>query len=130
SDLEDGAWTVEVEMPGFTSLSRTVNIAASEIAQFDLRLASLQAPNQEQAATPRRKRDASPGAQNASVGNGTPANRPNFAGPGRGGQRDAAGRPSIQQSLAGGGFQRLDVNAQNAGALQAEAEPSETLGLN
>jgi len=128
-DLEDGAWTVEVEVPGFTSLSRTVNIAASEIAQFDLRLASLQAPNQEQAATPRRQRDASPGAQNGSARSETPPNQPNFSEPGRGGQRGNVARPSIQQSLAGRGFQRLDVNAQNAGALQAEAEPSETPGL-
>ena len=142
-DLEDGAWTFEVEMPGFTNLSRTLNISASEIPQFDLRLASLQATNQEQAATPRRQRTAPPEApatqgsgsqgatppQNTAASNGTPSNRPNFAGRGRGGQGGNAARPSIQQSLAGGGFQRLDVNAQDAGSLQAEAEPS-TPGMN
>jgi hypothetical protein len=147
-DLEDGAWTFEVEMPGFTNLSRSVNIAASEMPQFDLRLASLPATNQEQAATPRRQRTATPGApaaqgstsqggtpgtaptQNTIASNGTPpTNRPNFGGRGRGGQGGNAARPSIQQSLAGGGFQRLDVNAQDAGSLQAEAEPSAP-GLN
>jgi hypothetical protein len=147
-DLEDGAWTFEVEMPGFTNLSRSVNIAASEMPQFDLRLASLPATNQEQAATPRRQRTSTPGApaaqgstsqggtpgtaptQNTIASNGTPpTNRPNFGGRGRGGQGGNAARPSIQQSLAGGAFQRLDVNAQDAGSLQAEAEPSAP-GLN
>ncbi|HTA71769.1 MAG TPA: carboxypeptidase regulatory-like domain-containing protein [Bryobacteraceae bacterium] len=133
-DLADGAWTFEVELPGFTNLSRTVNIAASEIPQFDLRLAPFHAPNQEQAATPRRQREASPGAQNSPAtngppSNGTPPNRPNFSGRGRGGQGGNAARPSIQQSLAGGGFQSLDVNAQDAGALPAETEPA-TAGLN
>ncbi|HXA64831.1 MAG TPA: carboxypeptidase regulatory-like domain-containing protein [Bryobacteraceae bacterium] len=123
-DLEDGAWTLEVEMPGFTKLNRAVSMAASEIPQFDLRLASLPESHQQQAAAPRRPRDASSGAKNATAGNGAPPNRPNFAGPGRGGQGGNAGRPSIQQSLAGGGFQRLDVNAQNAAALEAEAEPA------
>ena len=131
-DLEDGAWTFEVELPGFTNLSRTVNIAASEIPQFDLRLAPLHAPSQEQAATPRRQREASSGAQNSAAGNGTPGNgtppnRPNFSGRGRGGQGGNGARPSIQQSLAGGGFQPLDVNAQDAGALPAEAEPVASL---
>src|SRR5579862_4185172 len=39
-DLEEGAWTLEVEMPGFTKLSRATSIAAADIPQFDLRLAS------------------------------------------------------------------------------------------
>ncbi len=139
-DLEDGTWTIAVEMPGFSNLSRAVNIAASEIPPFDLRLSPAQAPAQEQAATPRRPRDApdqnpsAPGttpSQNTAAGNGpAPANRPNFAGRGGAGGRggNANNRPSLQQALAGG-FQRLDVNAQDAGAVTAEAE-SATPALN
>jgi hypothetical protein len=140
-NLEDGTWTIEVDMPGFTKLSRSVNIAASEIPQFDLRLGSLQAANQEQAVAPRRQRSApstpsqssqpqgAAAPQNTTANNGTPPNQPNSSGQGRGGQRGGAGRPSIQQSLAGGGFQRLDVNAQDGGALQAENEQAGA-GLN
>jgi hypothetical protein len=126
-DLEDGTWTVAVEMLGFDKLSRPVNVApAASNSDWDLRLLPMQSLNREAVAAPRKEPNAAAGSP-ATQGSptGPPPNQRNTPGRSRGaqtGQTGNAGQPS---------FQRLDVNASaNAGALPVENTPSEGTDLN
>jgi hypothetical protein len=137
-NLEDGAWTITVEMSGFAKLSRRVTPSASN-SEWDLQLLPVQAPNQETVAVSRPERSrfnggapaqtpASNGGaappQNNTAGNG---NQQGFPGRGgRGGQSGYAGRPSLRQAAgAGPGFQPLSVNASQETGAQQEENASE-----
>lgn len=110
-DLEQGTWTVTVEMLGFDKLSRQVDVTPqSSNLELDLRLQSAAAPRVPSGAPTTR----APSAQGAaSAQNSTPAG----AAPRRGrAQNGNAARP----------YQRLDVNATgDAGAVAGENAPSE-----
>jgi hypothetical protein len=124
-DLEDGAWTITVEMLGFGKISRPVTIAPTAAnSDWDLRLLPL-GSKPESASTPRKEPNATAGtpstpaaptksaapSQNAAAANGS-----NSSGRVRGAQA-SVGRP---------GFQRLDVNATgDAAALPGESTGSE-----
>ncbi len=121
-DLEDGAWTITVEMLGFDKISRPVTISpAASTADLDLRLSPLQSVKPESAAAPDKERNATatPGApakESAPSQNSAAANPPNSGGRARAAQTGGAGRT----------FQRLDVNASgDAGALPGETAGSE-----
>ncbi len=108
-DLEDGTWTVTVEMSGFDKLNRLVRIAlASANAEWDLRL---QPFHQESAAASSKEQNAgTPSAQGAPAKSAAPPRN-------RGTQTGNTGRAS---------FQRLDVNAAaDSGTLPGETTPSE-----
>jgi len=140
-DLEDGAWTITVEMLGFAKLSRPVNSAPSASnLELDLQLLPVEALNQEAAAVsrPERRRpnggppsaqtptsnDGAAPPQGNTAGNG---NQQGFSGRGgRGGQSGYAGRPSLRQATgAGPGFQPLSVNTSQEAGAQAEENVSE-----
>ncbi len=126
-NLEDGTWTITVEMLGFYTISRQVTIApAATAAQWDLRLSPFKSVKSESAAAPGKQPNAAPApgaapSRNTTAGNTTASNaanqnQPNSGGRSRGAQTGNASRP----------FQRLDVNAAaNLGALPGENAESE-----
>ncbi len=106
-DLEQGAWTIAVEMLGFARLSRTVDIEpALAASDWDLKLLPPEAVERETARA----------AGNASPGNFPRRNRA---------PSENAGRPSLRQAVAGQpGYQPLDVNASQESG-QAENVPGQ-----
>ena len=119
ANLADGVWTIEVDMFGFSKLSREVGIAPeapSPTWQLQvLPLSALTAP----APAPARTAPAVTG----SAG-GPPARRGGFA---RGGAGPRQGEPaqggpvSLRQALTQDGFQQADVNAAaDPSAVQAD----------
>ena len=56
-NLEDGAWTITVEMLGFAKISRQVSIpAAPSTSDWNLAMAPLEAPNRQAAARAEKSR--------------------------------------------------------------------------
>ncbi len=97
SDLPDGIWTIQVEMFGFSKLSREVGIApGAPSPDWQLQVLPLSAFQQTPLAAPVPSRPEP---------NNRPAGRPEFAG------RRAGGPPSIRQALTANGFQQANVNA-------------------
>jgi len=139
-DLEDGTWTLEVEMSGFTKLSRTLDITDSALNQeWELQIMALQALSQEAAAPPQKQnastaghatQGAAPAQQNAATNNGTSASPPNSSQRVQGGQQGGAARPSLQRALSGGGFQNLALNAPDTAGLEEGGAPSGMADLN
>jgi trimeric autotransporter adhesin len=122
--LEDGTWTITVEMLGFDKNSRDVTLPATTAAQWDLKLSPLQRAKPESAAAPAKQPTTAPtnkpaASGNTTAGNTTPnQNQPGSGARNRGGQGGNTGRP----------YQRLDVNAAaNAGGLPGENAESEDL---
>lgn len=126
-NLENGSWTITVEMLGFDKISREVTIAsAATAAAWDLKLSPLQSVKSESAAAPGKQPSAAPAnkpvpsgktsAGNTTANSGSTPNQPGSGARNRGAQAGNTGRP----------FQRLDVNAAaNAGALPGENAESE-----
>ncbi|HEV2444913.1 MAG TPA: carboxypeptidase-like regulatory domain-containing protein, partial [Candidatus Sulfopaludibacter sp.] len=140
SDLEDGIWTIKVEMLGFAPVSREVAIAPEApsptwdlkmLSASDLKASLAPPPPAPAAATPAPATQAvsaapapqptnggspspaSPKPTTSTASNGANGGRGNGAS-GRGGQ-GGNGRPSlraaVQQQGQGDGFTRLDVNS-------------------
>ena len=123
-DLEQGAWTMSVEMLGFAKLTRSVDAAQpGAVQEWDLKLVPLEALNWAPA-QPRPRRPAGAETASSAPPAGPPGNenRGNFPRRNPGGPAGNSGRPSMRQPGAQGpGYQRLDVNAsQDPAALQAE----------
>src|SRR5579864_1403650 len=119
ADLTDGVWTIQVEMFGFSKLSREVGIAANAPSpEWELKVQSLSALKQESAPAVAAAAVARATPPNAPAGNGRFPNRQGLPGRGQGTQSAGgnAARPSLQQAIAQNGFQRLDVNASADGA--------------
>ena len=102
-DLEDGNWTIAVEMLGFDKISHPVTIAPSApTADWDLKLSPLQTVKAESAAAPKKDENTTAPTKAAAARQpATAANQPNSGGRARAAQ---PGGPSRT-------FQRMDVNA-------------------
>jgi hypothetical protein len=117
-DLEDGNWTITVEMLGFGKISHPVTIApASASADWDLKLSPLQSVKAESAAAPKKDENTTaPAKAGVPPQPATAANPPNSGGRARAAQ---PGGPSRT-------FQRMDVNASgDAAAVAGENTNSE-----
>ena len=151
-NLEDGVWTLSIEMLGFATLTKEVGVdAGAPSAEWDLKLLSAdamkaavaaalappsapapvttaQTPAAVPAATPTTPATPAPSAAKppATVAGATTPARPTPSAVGGRGTQNANGRPSIRQSLQqGNGFQRANVNT-TGDAAAVEADP----GLN
>jgi hypothetical protein len=129
ADLADGVWNLEVEMFGFTKITRDIGIAPNAPSpEWELKLLPLAALKQELAPRPERAPEAAAGtgAGGATLGFRRFGNRPNSpapeGAPQAGAQNPAvASRPALRQAGPGGGaaqsgFQRLGLNAAADGA--------------
>ncbi len=121
-ELEDGNWTITVEMLGFGKISHPVTIAPSSAsAEWDLKLSPLQSVKPESAAAPKKDQNATatpaaPAKGSAPSQSTAAANQPNSGGRARGTQ---------QPGGPGRAFQRLDVNASGDSAALAGETGSE-----
>lgn len=120
-DLADGTWTIQVEMFGFSNLSREVGVAPGAASpEWDLGVLSLGAIEQQLAESVPQKASAAPAP--AAAANNEPPNRSGFGG--RQGRQGGGERPSMRQARSTNGqngFQRLAVNrASDANALDNE----------
>ena len=95
-NLENGAWTISVEMLGFGKITREVTIAsAATAAEWDLKLSPFESAKPESAAAAGKQPNApannAAGSQKATAKNGSAPNQPNSGGRSRGTQ---AGNPA------------------------------------
>ena len=137
-ELQDGTWTIQVDMLGFSRLTQEVGIAPdSPSPTWDLKVLTLDALKRQLAPPTPAPQPVKPAVDSAqALAGSAPATGPNPAqaaspastsarqarpaGQGRGGANTANGRPSLRQALGqDNGFQRLDVSQAGEGQQAA-----------
>src|SRR5579872_5582885 len=112
-DLADGTWTIQVEMFGFSTVSREVGVVpGAPSPNWQLQVLPLGAVRREVTSAP------PPATRAAATSPGPPARATSREGRPAG---NRGGQPSIRQALAQNGFQQANVNA-SADLTTAEAD--------